>query len=185
MLQPAEATSDEIIDRAETFDEWSEVDLYMAMQVLDALQFERGRPFANLAFFPAETDTPESDAAQIVHELARLGGRSQQLSGVRVRWIGEREIAPASGGSTPAPNAVAELELGGEPHAVPFVLYPRTFPLGLVEGLAKILAADDDPRQFVWDFFDSFFAVSYLTPGQTAAVNGAEQAKIPRFAVVQ
>jgi hypothetical protein len=185
MLQPAEATSDEIIDRAETFDEWSEVDLYMAMQVLDALQFERGRPFANLAFFPAETDTPESDVAQIVHELARLCGRSQELSGVRVRWIGEREIAPASGGSTPAPNAVAELELGGEPHAVPFVLYPRTFPVGLVEGLAKILAADDDPRQFVWDFFDGFFAVSYLTPGQTAAVNSAEQAKIPRFAVVQ
>ena len=106
MLQPAEATSDEIIDRAETFDEWSEVDLYMAMKVLDALQFKRR-------------------------------------------------------------------------------LYPRNSPVGLVEGLAKILVADDDPRQFVWDFFDSFFAVSYLTPVQTAAVNSAEQAKIPRFAVVQ
>jgi hypothetical protein len=185
MLHPAEVSIDEIIERAETFDEWSEVDLYTAMNVLDALQLERKRPFANIAFFPAETDTAESDAVQIVHELARLCGRSQELSAVRVRWISAREIVPAQGGSTPAPNAVAELELGGEHHAVPFVLYPRNFPVGLVEGLAKVLVAADDPRQFVWDFFDGFFSVSYLTPAQTAKVNGAERAEIPRFAAVQ
>ena len=185
MLQPAEATLEEIVDRAETFDEWSEVDLYMAMTVLDALQFERGRPFANIAFFPAETDTPEPDATKIVHELARLCGRSRELSGVRVRWIGEREIVPAPGGAFPPPNAVAELELSGEPHAVPFVLYPRNFPAGLVEGVAKALVAADHPRQFVWDFFDSFFAVSYLTPGQTAAVNSVEREETPRFVAVQ
>ncbi len=185
MLQPGEVTIEAVIDSAETLDEWSEVDLYMAMHVLYALMFERKRPFANIAFFAAETHTPEADAGEIVQDLARLCGRSQDLSGVRVRWIGEREIDPAQDGSSAAPNAVAELELGGEPHALPFVLYPRNFPVGLVEGLAKALVAADDPRQFIWDFFDSFFAVSYLTPEQAAAVNSAERAEFPRFAVVQ
>jgi hypothetical protein len=32
----------------------------------------------------------------------------------------------------------------------------------LIEGLAKVLVAADDPRRFVCDFFDSFFSVSYL-----------------------
>jgi hypothetical protein len=185
MLQPAEVAVDEVIDRAETLDEWSQVDLFMAMYVLDALHFERQRPFANIAFLPADAETDPSDVVKIVHELARLCGRSHELGAVRVRWIAEREIVPTPGGSPTPPNAVAEFELGGEHHTVPFVLHRKYFPDGLVPGLAKLLVAADDPRQFVWDFFDSFFGVSYLTPAQTSAVNGAEQQEFPRFEAVR
>lgn len=185
MLQPAEVAIGEVIDRAETFDEWSQVDLYMAMNVLHALHIERERPFANIAFFAAETETAESDVVKIAHELMRLCGRPQELSAVRVRSINGGNIVPPSSGPFPPPNAVAEFELGGEHHAVPFVLYPRNFPAGLIEGLVQVLVAADDPRQFVWDFFDSFFSVSYLTPAQTATVNGAEREEVPRFAAVR
>jgi hypothetical protein len=63
-------------------------------------------------------------------------------------------------------------------------LYTKLLPGGLVEALAKILAPTDDPRRFVWDNFDGFFAVSYLTPEQISMVNNAEQQQVPRFAVV-
>lgn len=185
MLQPAEVAIDEVIERAETFDEWSQVDLYMAMHVLHVLESERGRPFTNIAFFPADVETDESDVVKIVRELVRLCGRSQELSAVRVRSINGGALVPTAAGSLPPPNAVAEFELGGERHAVPFVLYPKNLPEGLIEGLAKVLVADDDPRRFVWDFFDSFFTVSYLTPAQTSTVNSAEREEIPRFAIVR
>lgn len=135
MLQSGEITIDEVIDRAETFDEWSEVDLYMAMNVLHALRSEREQPFANIAFFLADAETDESDAAK----------------------------------------------LGTEHHAVPFVLYRKNLPGGLIEALARILTSADDPRRFVWDNFDSFLSVSYLTPAQTSMVNSAEREKFPRF----
>jgi hypothetical protein len=185
MLQPGEVTIDEIIDRAETSDEWSEVDLYMAMHVLHTLQFERKRPFANIAFFAAHTETDASDAVNIVRELVRLCGRSQELSAVRVRPINGGKLISVPSGSVPPANAVAEIELGGERRAVPFVLYPKSLPGGLIEGLAPVLVAAADPRRFVWDFFDSFFSVSYLTPAQTCTVNGAEREAIPRFEEVR
>ena len=127
MLQPGEVTIDAVIDCAETLDEWSEVDLYMAMNVLHALESERGRPFANIAFFAADAETDESDLVRIVHELVRLCGRTQQLGAVRVRPIGTDSFVPAPRGSFPAPNATAEFELDGERHAVPFVLYRKNF----------------------------------------------------------
>jgi hypothetical protein len=55
MLLPGEVAIDEFIDRTETFDEWSSVDLYLAMNVLHAQHHERRRPFANLAFFAIST----------------------------------------------------------------------------------------------------------------------------------
>lgn len=33
----------------------------------------------------------------------------------------------------------------------------------------------------MWDNFDGFFSVTYLTPAQTVMVNGAELAQFPRF----
>jgi hypothetical protein len=180
MLVSGEVAIDEVIDRAETFDEWSTVDLYMAMNVLHELHSERRRSFANIAFFLVDAETDESDAVKIVRELVRLCGRSQELSAIRVRSVNGGKIVPANGGFPP-PNAVAEFELGTEHHAVPFVLYSKNLPGGLIEALAKVLTSADDPRRFVWDNFDSFFSVSYLTPAQTSMVNSAEQKEFPRF----
>ena len=92
-----------------------------------------------------------------------------------------RKDRPQLPGGFPPPNAVAEFNLGAEHHAVPFVLYSKLLPGGLIEALAKILIRADDPRRFVSDYFDSFFSVSYLTPAQTSMVNSAEREKFPRF----
>lgn len=178
-----EVAIDEVIDSAETLDEWSEVDLYMAMKVLHSLHRERQQAFANIAFFVADAETDESDAVNIVHELVRLCGRSQELSAVRTRSIDGGKIAPAHDGF-PLPNAVAEFNLGTEYHAVPFMLYSKNLPGGLIEALAKILTSAEDQRRFVWDNFDSFLSVSCLTPAQTSIVNSVERGKFPRFVEV-
>lgn len=180
MLRSGEVAIDEFIDRTETFDEWSKVDLYMAMNVLHGLYSERERPFDNIAFFSADAETDESNAAKIVQELVRLCGRSQELSAIRMRSASGGQIVPAHSGFPP-PNAVAEFRLGTEHHAVPFVLYKKNLPGGLIEALAKILTSADDPRRFVWDNFDSFLSVSYLTPAQTSMINRAERGEFPRF----
>jgi hypothetical protein len=174
MLQPGEVAIDELIDRAEVFDKWSKVDLYMALTMLHDLSRGRAQPFANLAFFLTDIEAEEADAANIIQELVRLCGRSSELSDLRMSSISGGKVVPASGAS-PLPNAVAEFTLGTEHHAVPFVFYAKTLPGGLAEALAKILTRADDPRRFVWDNFDSFFSVSYLTPAQTALVNSAER----------
>lgn len=64
---------------------------------------------------------------------------------------------------------------------MPFVLYNKNLPGGLIEALARILTSADDSRRFVWDNFDGFFSVSYLAPAQTSMVNSAEQERFPRF----
>jgi hypothetical protein len=183
MLLSGEVAPGEVLDCAETCDEWSEVDLYMAMHVLHALHDERQRFFTNIAFIVADPDDPDA-VTNIVQEFARVCGRSHEISAVRVRSTGAGKIAPAPGGSFPSPNAVAEFELGTEQHAVPFVLYRKDLPGGLLEALAKILITADDPRRFVWACFDSFFSVCYLTPTQTSTVNSAERAEFPRFEAV-
>jgi hypothetical protein len=152
----------------------------MAMMVLDSLRAEHQRAFANIAFFPENVETNESDVVNIVHELVRLCGRSDELSAVRVRSINGGKIVPVHSGFPP-PNAVAEFDLGTEHHTVPFVFYSKNLPGGLMEALARILTRTDDPRRFVWDNFDNFFSVSYLTPAQTSMVNSAEREKFPRF----
>lgn len=176
MLHPGEVAMDEVIDRAEIFDEWSKVDLYMALNVLHDLRRGRAQPFGNIAFFPTHAEIDEGDIAKIIQELVRLGGRLSELSAVRMRSVSGLKIVPASAGFPP-PNAVAEFNLGTEHQAVPFVFYPKSLPGGLIEALAKILTSAEDPRRFVWDNFDSFFSVSYLTPSQTALVNSAEREK--------
>lgn len=180
MLQSGEVAIDEILDRAETFDEWSTVDLYMAMNVLHVLRSERERPFANIAFFLNDVETDESDAMMIVWELARLCGRSREVGAVRVRSVSGGKIVPAHG-EFPVPNAVAEFELGTEHHAVSFVLYRKSLPGGLIEALARIFTHPYDPRRFVWDNFGSFFSVCYLTPTQTSMINQRRAGEVSRF----
>jgi len=177
MLQSGEVTIGDVIDCAETLDEWSTVDLYLAMHVLHALRSERQQPFANIAFFPTQVETDESSAVTMVQELARLCGKA--LSAVRMRSLNAATID--LGGRVPVPNTVAEFELGTELHAVPFVLYRKNLPGGLIEAVAHILTSAEDPRRFVWDNFGSFFSVCYLTPTQISMVNGAERTKFPRF----
>lgn len=185
VLQPGEVQLEEVIECAETLDDFSEMDLYAVMNVLQALQSQGKRPFANLAFVADQVETDEADAIAIIHEFARLSGQSQQLSSIRVQAIDGGKIVPARGGEFPPPNAVAEFTLDAQHHSVPFVLYSKNLPGGLMERLAKIFARDGDARHFVWESFDSVFGVSYLTPANTAALNNALPGEFPAFAAIE
>lgn len=185
VLQPGEVQLEAVVECAETLDDYSEMDPYTVMHVLEALRSQRERPFANLAFVADQVETDEADAIAIVREFARLSGQSQQLGAIRVQAIDGGKIVPARGGEFPPPNAVAEFTLDTQRHSVPFVLYGKNIPGGLLEGLAKIFARDSDARHFVGDNFDAFFSVSYLTTANTAALNSALPGDFPVFAAIK
>ena len=185
VLQPDEVRLEDVIECAETLDDFSEMDIYTVMTVLQALQLQRERPFANLAFVADQVETDETEAIAIIHEFARLSGQSQQLGAVRVQAIDGGRIAPARRGEFPPPNAVAEFALGTQRCSVPFVLYSKNLPGGLIERLAKIFTRDGDARHFVWENFDSFFSLSYLTTANTAALNNALPGEFPVFEAIR
>jgi hypothetical protein len=185
VLQPDEVQLEEVVACAETVDDYSEMDLYNVMHVLHALQWQRKRPFANLVFVAAQVETDETDAIAIVREFARLSGQAQQLGAIRVQGIDGGKIVAARGGEFPPPNAVAEFTLGAQQFSVPFVLYGKTLPGGLMEHLAKIFARDGDPRYFAWENFDSFFSVCYLTAANIAAINSALPREFPVFEAIR
>lgn len=185
VLQSDEVQFEDVIACAETVDDYSEMDLYNVMHVLQALRSQRERPFANLAFFAEQVETDEADAITIIREFARLSGQSQQLGAIRVQAIDGGKIVPARGGEFPPPNAVAEFTLGTQHHSVPFVLYGKNLPGGLMEHLAKIFTRDGDARHFAWENFDSFFSVSYLTAANIAAINNALPREFPVFEAIR
>jgi hypothetical protein len=185
VLQPGEAPLEDVIACAETVDDYSEMDLYNVMHVLQALHLQRKRPFANLAFLEAQVETDEADAIAIIREFARLSGQTQRLDAIRVQAIDGGKIAPARGGEFPPPNAVAEFTLGTQHYSVPFVLYGKNLPGGLMEELAKICIRDGDARRFVWENFDGFFSISYLTTANTAALNNALPNDFPVFETIR
>jgi hypothetical protein len=185
VLRSDEVPLEDVIACAETLDDYSEMDVYAVMHVLRALRSQRERPFANLAFFAEQVETDEADAIAIIREFARLSGQAQQLGAIRVQAIDGGKIVPARGGEFPPPNAVAEFTLGTQHHSVPFVLYGKNLPGGLMERLARIFARAGDARHFVWENFDTFFSVCYLTAANTAAINNALPREFPVFEAIR
>ena len=175
-LQPGEVSRDELVDCAETVDDFQEMSVVHVANILQALRELRGLPFDNLAFFPDQTERVEDDALEIVREFARLSGQSDRLRAVRLTALGGPRIVMACGGEFPPPNAAAEFELDGHRQVVPFVMYSKNMPGGLIEGLARVFMRSGDGRRFFEAGFDNFACVTYLLPERMRALNSASDA---------
>ncbi len=167
MLEPGELSHDEVIDCAEQIDEATEIDAWIVANILQALRDERGSPFAHLAFIDDQVETGDEDALEMVRDLARISGHGRSLRRLRLRVTGPVVWR----GDFPPSNAVVEFELAGQAQAVPFVLYAKNAPGGLVEGLARVLTRPGDPRRFFVAGFDSFMIVAHQLPEKVAALN--------------
>lgn len=167
ILEPAEASSEEIIDCAERLDDFVEMDLAELAHMLRVLREERDQPFAHLAFFPDQVETTADDPLEMVHELARISGRSGLLCSARFSMTGEI----ASRGKYPPPNALVEFDVEGQAHAIPFVMDAKNAPIGLMEGLARVLTRPSDPRRFFEAGFDDLWIVVFQSPEKIATLN--------------
>ena len=168
-----DVTFEELVDCAETLGDFSARDCSEAQvifTVLNELQAKLGR-FQNLTFITDQVEVDQHSVLAIVHEFARLAGRTNQLRGMKLKGIDGGEIVLARRGELPTDNAKVEFNLGSRQYAVPFVMYGKNIPLGLMETLPEILGSDGEPRRFFSAYFDAFLAVTYLCADQVATLN--------------
>lgn len=169
-LQTGEVAFDDVLLCAEMDDEYSDIDIYNVVRVLSALAWQRKRPFANLAFFMDSVEYATDDAVTMVREFARLCDRTAELGAVEVQGIDGGKIIPAGRGTFPPANAVVEFDLGGSRCSVPFTMYYKNLPMGLMEGLASAFALPADSRRFARGGYDES-VVSYLEPEKVTVLN--------------
>ena len=167
MLEPGEVSRDEIIACAER-DDFAEMDMVTVLGILDISRGERVSPLRHLAFFQDQVETIEGDALDMVREMVRISGRGASLHGLRCVKTGA--IAPR--GQFPPPNAVVEFQLDGQACALPFVLYSKNIPGGLMEGLARVLTRPDDGRRFFEAGSENLVICGYLAPEHVDALQG-------------
>jgi hypothetical protein len=172
-LSADDVTFQELVDCAETLDDYSARDCSEAQvvfSVLNALQSTELR-FHNLTFIADQVEIGEHSVLAIVREFARLAEQAHHLRALRLKGINGGEIVLARRGELPPDNALVEFQLGSRQCAVPFVMYGKNIPLGLMETLPEMLVSDHEPRRFFSAYFDAFLAVTYLSPDQVATLN--------------
>jgi hypothetical protein len=172
-LREDDVTFQELVDCAETLDDFSARDCSEALvifNVLNALQSHERR-FHNLTFIADQVEVDEHSVLAIVREFARLAGREHQVRALKLKGIDGGEIVLAQRGELPPDNARVDFLLGSRPCTVPFVMYGKNIPLGLMETLPEFLGSDGEPRRFASAYFDAFLAVTYLSADQVATLN--------------
>jgi hypothetical protein len=173
VLRADEVTFEELVDCAEMLDDYSRWDCSEAIVVFNVLSalHSDGRQFHNLAFVADQVEVEDNDILTIVREFARLAGQTDQLRSLRLKGIGGGEIVLARRGELPPDNAVVEFQLASHHCAVPFVMYGKNSPLGLMETLPEMLIPAGESRRFFSAYFDAFLAVTYLSADQIATLN--------------
>jgi len=173
VLNAGDVMFEELVDCAETLDDYSERDCSEALivfNVLGALHWS-GRRFHNLAVVADQVEVDEANVLTIVREFARLARQADQLHALNFTGIDGNEIVLARRGELPPDNAVVEFQLGPRQCTVPFVMYGKNIPIGLMETLPEILLPADEPRRFFSAYFDTFLVVTCLSADQVATLN--------------
>ena len=172
-LREDDVTFQELVECAETLDDYSARDCSEALVIfslLNAIQSKQGR-FQNLTFIADQVEVDEHNVLAIVREFARLAGQAHQLGALKLKGIDGGEIVLARRGELPPDNALVEFQLGSRRCTVPFVMYGKNIPLGLMETLPEMLVSDHEPRRFFSAYFDAFLAVTRLSADQIATLN--------------
>lgn len=173
VLRSGDVTFEELVDCAETLDDYSQWDCseaLMVFNVLSALHWQ-GRRFHNLAFVADQVEVDEQSVLAIVREFARLSAQADQLHALNLTGIDGGEVVLARRGELPPDNARVEFQLGPRQCTVPFVMYGKNIPIGLMETLPEMLLPADEPRRFFSAYFDTFLVVTCLSADQVATLN--------------
>lgn len=71
------------------------------------------------------------------------------------------------------PNAVIEFEMGTTRHSLPFTVYAKYQPHGLIEQLAPIFAPPERAERFYVSQDSMNLDITYTTPAQFTELNAA------------
>lgn len=169
VVDPDEVTDDEVVECAERTDVFEDMDFPSVLMVLEELGDERDPPFRHLAFF-VNQEFYDDDAFEIVREFARLSGYTGPLRQIRCDLTGDYPCGPDY---DPAPNAVIEFEMGAARYSLPFTMYRKYLPNGLIEQLAPIVSAPERAERFYQAWRSDNLDITYASPAKIEELNAA------------
>lgn len=169
ILDPGEVSDDEVIECAEHTDVFEDMDIHSVMMVLEMLADERVPPLRHLAFFTNQVEFYDDDAFEIVREFARISGYSGPLRQIRFGTTDDHQRPSLD----PIPNAVIEFEMDTTRYSLPFTVYAKYQPDGLIEQLAPIFAPPECAERFYVSQESMNLDITYTTPAQIAEFNAA------------
>ncbi|OBB33212.1 hypothetical protein A5792_12505 [Mycolicibacterium peregrinum] len=169
ILDPGEVSDAEVVECAEHTDVFEEMDIHSVTMVLEMLGDERDPPLRHLAFFTNQVEFYDDDAFAIVREFARISGYTGPLRQIGLETIDDHQRPSLD----PTPNAVIEFEMGTTRHSLPFTVYAKYQPDGLIEQLAPIFAPPERAERFYVSQESMNLDITCTTPAQTAELNAA------------
>lgn len=169
ILEPGEVSDDDVVECAEHTDVFEEMGIHSVTMVLEMLGDERDPPLRHLAFFTNQVEFYDDDVFEIVREFARLSGYDGPLRQIRFETIDDHQRPSLD----PTPNAVIEFEMGAARHSLPFTMYAKYLPDGLIEQLAPIFAPPGRAERFCISQDSENMDITYTTPVQIAEFNSA------------
>lgn len=169
VVDPDEVTDDEVVECAEHTDEFEDMDSTSVVTILEMLADERDPPFRYFTFFTNQVEFYDDDAFEMVREFARISGYDGPLRQIRCDATGDYQ--PPS--SDPTPNAVIEFQVGSARYSLPFTIYAKYLPDGLIEQLAPIFAPSDSEGRFYAAWSSADLDITYASPAKIEEFNAA------------
>lgn len=173
ILEPGEVPLDVALEAAELAGDFDGFGLDELLVVLDTVEVERSGGFEHLVLYPTQGEVFDQQVVRVVEDAVRLAGRLDGLGAVELEGIGDEAVRAAPQGADGPTNAVVHFALDGRWHSIPFMMFPEGFPLGLIEGLAEILAPEHDGRVFVEAWSDALVAISCIDRDRLADLDAA------------
>lgn len=173
ILEPGEVSIDVALEAAELAGDFGGFGLDELLVILDTVEAERSGGFEHLALYPTQGEVFDQQVVRVVEDAARLAGRLEGLGAVELEGVGEDEVRAVPQGAEGPTNAVIHFALDGQWHSIPFMMFPDGFPLGLIEGLAEVLAPEEEGRVFVEAWSDALVAISCIDRERLADLDAA------------
>ncbi len=170
ILGPDEVADDDVIECAEHTDVFEDMEFHSVTMVLEMLGDERDPPLRHLAFFTNQVEYYDDDALEIVRESARISGYDGPLRQIRSDMTGDY---PPGADLDPAPNAIIEFETGTARYSLPFTMYRKYLPNGLIEQLAPIFARPERAERFYLAWDSENLDITYADPAKISEFNAA------------
>lgn len=169
VVDPDEVTDDEVVECAEHIRVFEDMDSHSVVIILEMLADERDPPFRHFTFFTTHAEFYDDDAFEIVREFARLSGYDGSLRQIRCDMTGDYQ-RPSS---DPTPNAVIEFQMGTARYSLPFTIYAKYLPDGLIEQLAPIFAPPEREGRFYVAWSSDDLDITYASPAKIEEFNAA------------
>lgn len=171
IIGPDEVADEEVVECAEHTDVFKDMDIHSVSMVLESLADEREPPLDHFTFFTDQAGPyDDDDTFEIVGEFARISGCDGPLHQISCDMTGDY---PDPYDVNPAPNAVIEFELGTARYSLPFAMYRKYLPSGLIEQLASIFTPPDSAEQFYVSQVATNLQITYTAPAKIEEFNSA------------